>query len=173
MSRSGPDLRWRVRGWLAWFVALNALWLVLISAWVPAEEILGLFASAIGATAAEAVREQGLTRFKPRVAWLWQARVLPWRAVTESAVVLAALARHTIGRKPVRGSFRVRHISLPDDPDEQAAKRALATVAESFASNSYVLAIDNRAGLIVTHELVSSDDASAAVEFEPTAEEGG
>ena len=48
MSRGAPELWWRIRGWLAWFVVLNVLWLVLISAWVPAEEILGLFAAAIG-----------------------------------------------------------------------------------------------------------------------------
>ena len=49
-------------------MVLNVLWLVLISAWVPAEEILGLVAAAIGATAAEAVREQGLTGFRLRAA---------------------------------------------------------------------------------------------------------
>jgi hypothetical protein len=146
---------------------------VLISAWVPEEEILGLLAAAVGATAAEAVREQGLTRFRPRARWLWRARVLPWRAVTESAVVLAALIRQTIGRDPVRGSFRVRRVELPADPDEQVAKRALLTAGESFAPNSYVLAIDNRAGLIVTHELVASRESAPAVTFDPLAEEGG
>jgi membrane-anchored protein YejM (alkaline phosphatase superfamily) len=48
----------RVIGWLAWFAALNLLWLLLISAWIPEEEVLGLFAAAVAATAAEVVREQ-------------------------------------------------------------------------------------------------------------------
>jgi hypothetical protein len=159
MSRGlGKAPHGRVTGWLAWFAVLNVLWLIFISALVLEESILGLFAAAVGATAAEAVREQGLAGFRLRRRWLWRARVLPWRAVRESGLVLAALARHLTGRAPVRGRFRVVPVALPDDPHEQAAKRALLTAGESFAPNSYVLTIDNRAGLMLTHELVPEDD---------------
>jgi hypothetical protein len=157
MSSGAPQLRWRIKGWLAWFVALNVLWLVLISAWVVEEEILGLFAAAIGATAAEAVREQRLTGFRMRARWLLKARELPWRTVRESALVLRALLGQATGRAPVQGSFRVVEVTLPDDHDEQVAKRALLTVGEGFAPNSYVLAIDNRRGVMLTHELVAED----------------
>jgi hypothetical protein len=154
MRSTAPGLRWRVRGWLVWFAVLNLLWLVLISAFVWQEEILGLFAAALGATAAEAVREQGLAGFRPRARWLWRARVLPWRAVRETGPVLVALARRTAGRGDVHGRFRVVAVTLPDDPDEQAAKRALLAAGESFAPNAYVVAIDNKAGLMLIHELV-------------------
>jgi hypothetical protein len=160
MARAASDTRGprrRVAGWLAWFAALNALWLVFISAWVLEEEILGLLAAAVGATAAEAVREQGVAGFRPRARWLLHARVLPWRAVRESVVVLSAFARHVTGRGAVRGRFRVVPVALPDDPDEQAAKRALLTIGESFAPNAYVVTIDNRAGLMLLHELVTED----------------
>jgi multisubunit Na+/H+ antiporter MnhE subunit len=146
--------RGRLAGWLAWFVALNVLWLVFISAWVWEEAILGLFASAVAATAAEAVREQGLSGFRLRVRWLWHVRFLPGRVVRETALVLAALARHVAGRDQVRGRFRVVPVVLPDDPREQAAKRALLTAGESFAPNAYVVAIDNREGLMLVHELL-------------------
>lgn len=156
MARGGGKqaARGRVIGWLAWFAVLNLLWLVLISAWVLEEAILGLFAAAVAATAAEAVREQGLAGFRPRARWLWRARVLPWRAVRESGVVLVAVARGLMGRAPVRGRFRLVPVALPEDHDEQAAKRVLLTVGESFAPNSYVVTIDNRRGLMLTHELV-------------------
>jgi hypothetical protein len=143
----------RVAGWLAWFAALNVLWLVFISAWVPAEEVLGLFASALAATAAEAVREQGVAGFRPRARWLRRLPELPWRAVHESALVLLVLARHVTRRAPARGRFRVIPVALPSDPREQAAKRALLTAGESFAPNAYVLTIDTREGLMLTHEL--------------------
>jgi multisubunit Na+/H+ antiporter MnhE subunit len=146
--------RSRIVGWLVWFVLLNALWLVLIAAWVPAEEVLGLVASAIGATAAEAVREHGFSGFRPRARWLWQARVLPWRAVTESVQVLRILALHVTRRAPAHGRFRVVPVTLPDDRDERAAKRALLTAGESFAPNGFVLTIDTREGVMLTHELV-------------------
>jgi multisubunit Na+/H+ antiporter MnhE subunit len=145
--------RARIVGWLAWFAALNALWLVLIAAWVPEEEVLGLVAAAIAATAAEAVREQGLAQFRPRARWLWRAHVLPWRAVRETAQVLYILARHVTGRAPARGRFRVVPVSLPTDRSEQAAKRALLTAGESFAPNGYVLTIDTRKEVMLVHEL--------------------
>jgi hypothetical protein len=154
-----PQPRRRVAGWLAWFAVLNVLWLVLISAWVLDEEILGLVASAIAATAAEAVREQGLVGFRPRARWLWHVRVLPARAVRESADVLIALVRQLTGRGSVRGRFRLVEVALPGDPDEAAAKRALLTAGESFAPNAYVLAIDPGEGLMLVHELVLEDNA--------------
>jgi hypothetical protein len=146
--------RARIVGWLAWFAVLNALWLVLIAAWVPAEEILGLFAAAIAATAAEAVREQGLAGFRLRVRWLLQLRGLPWRALVESLLVLRILARHVVRKAPAQGRFRLVPVALPEDRDERAAKRALVTAAESFAPNAYVLTIDTREGVMLTHELV-------------------
>jgi multisubunit Na+/H+ antiporter MnhE subunit len=150
--------RGRIAGWLAWFGALNVLWLVFISAWVWEEAVLGLFASAVAATAAEAVREQGVAGFRPRVRWLLQVRILPWRVVRETALVLAALARQVTGRGPVHGRFRVVPVVLPDDQREQAAKRALLTAGESFAPNAYVVTIDNREGLMLVHELLAEDE---------------
>jgi multisubunit Na+/H+ antiporter MnhE subunit len=156
--RSKPrGLRGRVAGWMAWFGVLNLVWLVFVSTWSLEEAILGLFAAAIAATAAEAVREQGVAGFRPRAGWLWQARVLPWRAARETCVVLAILARLLTGRGHVRSRFRVLPVSLPEDPYEQAAKRALLVAGESFAPNSYVLAIDTRKGLMLTHELLADD----------------
>jgi hypothetical protein len=157
MSGGASQLRWRIKGWLVWFVALNVLWLVFISAWVVEEEILGLFAAAIGATAAEAVREQRLTGFRIRARWLLKARELPWRTVRESALVLRALVGQATGRAPVQGRFRVVEVTLPEDHDEQAAKRALLTIGEGVSPNSYVLAIDNRKNLMLVHELVVED----------------
>jgi hypothetical protein len=154
MTRSSST---RIGAWLAWFLVLNALWLVFISAWVVAEAVLGVFASAVAATAAEAVREQGVAGFRPRVRWLWKARVLPWRSVRESGLVLMILARHLTRRAPARGRFRVVPVALPDDPREQAAKRALMTAGESFAPNAYVVTIDNLAGLMLVHELIPED----------------
>jgi hypothetical protein len=147
----------RVTGWLAWFAALNLLWLLLISAWIPEEAVLGLFASAVAATAAEAVREQPIAGFRLRARWLWRTYVLPWRALRESSLVLATLVRQLAGRGVARGTFRLLPIALPDDPHEQAAKRALVTAGESFSPNSYVLTIDTRRGVILKHELVTQD----------------
>ncbi len=143
-----------VRAWLIWFVVLNLLWLALISAWVTAEAVLGAFASALAATAAMAVRSQHLIVFKPRRSWLARARSLPLRSVRESGWVLAALLRQLAGGEPARGRFRNVAVSLPDDPDEAATKRALLTIGDTFPPNSYVLEIDPERELMLVHELI-------------------
>lgn len=159
-ARTSPlGTRGRVVGRLAWFAVLNLLWLVFISAWVLEEAILGLFAAAVAATAAEAVREQGVAGFRPRARWLWQARVLPWRALRESGLVLAALARQVAGRGSVEGRFTLVAVSLPEDKHEQAAKRALLTAGESFAPNAYIVTIDTRRGVMLKHELLPEDSS--------------
>jgi multisubunit Na+/H+ antiporter MnhE subunit len=153
-----PMTRARIVGWLAWFAVLNALWLVFIAAWVPEEELLGLVAAAIAATAAQAVSEQRVAEFRLRWRWLWRARVLPWRIVRESALVLVVLARHVTRRAPARGRFRVVPVALPRDRAEQAGKRALLTAGESLAPNGYVITIDTRKELMLMHELELGDD---------------
>lgn len=151
--------RGRVIAWLAWFGALNVLWLLLISTWVPEEEILGLVAAAVAATATEVVREQPMGAFRFRVRWLRRIYVLPWRALRESGLVVGALVRQLTGRGVVRGSFRIVPVALSGDPREQAARRALLTAAESFSPNAYVLTIDTRRRVLLKHELVSEESA--------------
>ncbi len=143
-----------LRAWIGWFVALNLLWLLLISSFVVAEEVLGLFASAVAATAAVAVGRQRLIRFRPRLRWVYALRRLPLRAVRETWLVIGALLRQLAGGRPARGHFLAVPVSLPDDPDESATKRALLTAGESFPPNSYVLEIDTERGLMLVHRLI-------------------
>jgi hypothetical protein len=63
----------------------------------------------------------------------------------------------TTRRAKVHGRFRVVPVTLPGDPEEQAAKRALLTIGEGVSPNSYVLAIDNRKNVMLVHELVAED----------------
>jgi multisubunit Na+/H+ antiporter MnhE subunit len=143
-----------VRAWIGWFVALNLLWLLLISSFVLAEEVLGLFASAVAATAAVAVGRQRLIRFRPRLGWVYAYRRLPLRAVRETGLVIGALLRQLAGGRPARGRFLAIPVSLPEDPDESASKRALLTAGESFPPNSYVLEIDTERSLMLVHRLI-------------------
>jgi hypothetical protein len=149
----------RVRFWLGWFGVLNLIWLWLISAFVVSETILGIFASALAATAATAVREQAVISFRPRLRWLARAGRLPARSLTESALVLGALLRQLTGKGRMQGRFRTVEVKLPDDPAEAAAMRALLIAGESFSPNAYVLGIDQYRGLMLVHELVPSRSA--------------
>jgi hypothetical protein len=87
----------RVAVWLAWFGGLLLLWLVLVGTVQDVERIAGLAAAAIGATAVEVVRSQGLLRY--RVEWPWVARGARQllQVVPDFVRVLAVLPRRPRG----------------------------------------------------------------------------
>src|SRR4051794_41523450 len=70
--------RRRIAIWLAWFVVLNLVWLALVVTLNWQEEIVGVIAAAIGATAAEAVQAQGLVHLDLKLRWLMGLWRLPW-----------------------------------------------------------------------------------------------
>ena len=154
----GTGRRNLIYTWLAWFAALNVLWLVLISAWVIEEEILGLVGAAVGATAATAVHAQEIVPFRLPPRLLLGVLRLPGPAIKESAFVLGALARKLTGRGNVRGVFRTVAVELPADPAESATKRALLIAGESFSPNGYVLGIDEERGLMLVHDIVVEEN---------------
>jgi hypothetical protein len=157
-GRRGPDWGRRARAWIVWFVCLNAIWLVLISAFVLEETLLGILASAVAATAAVAVGEQRPLSFRPRPRWLLASWRLPVAAVRESGQVVASLPRQLAHPGRGRGRFRVVRVSFPDDPDRAATKAALLIAGDSFSPNSYVVKVDRERGLMLVHELVSGEE---------------
>ena len=143
----------RVTAWLAWFAGLLLLWLAFVGAIQPQEVVAGVCAAAIGATAAEVVRSQGLLRF--RVQWRWLREV--WkpllRVVPDFFVVIAALVRRPAGR--------MRRIEFPTGGarDVDAGRRAFVTVAASLAPNSLVIDVDTEQGIVLVHDLVPGSAA--------------
>jgi multisubunit Na+/H+ antiporter MnhE subunit len=140
--------------WLAWFAVLNLLWLVFISAFDLAETVLGLVASAIAATAASAVRETRLVRFRPRARWILGGWRLPWRVIVETGLVLRVLWLRVVRGRPIAGRFVVQPLRPGRDPERDAARRALFTIGASIAPNTYVVGIDQDAEAALLHELV-------------------
>lgn len=146
-----------IRAWIAWFVLLNLTWFLLIDNLILAEQVLGMFASALAATAAVALGRQRLFRFRPRWAWVAPARRLPWQTVVETGWVLGALFRQLAGGPKRRGSFRQVPVTLPDDESGAATKRALLTAGLSFPPNSYVLEIDAEREQMLVHQLINPE----------------
>jgi hypothetical protein len=108
----------RVPVWLSWFAGLFVLWLVLVgTVQGEVELIAGLCAAAIGTTAVEVVRSQGLLGFRVEWRWLRQvwkplARVLP-----EFLLLMGALVRRP------RGSFRTIEIPVGGERAVDAGRR--------------------------------------------------
>jgi multisubunit Na+/H+ antiporter MnhE subunit len=146
-----------VRAWVAWFVVLNLVWFALVDHLILAEQVLGVFASALAATAAVALGRQRIFKFRPRWEWVLPAYKLPWRTIVETGWVLGALARQLAGGRAARGSFRQVPVSLPRDESGSATKRALLTAGNSFPPNSIVLEVDTDSEQMLVHELINPE----------------
>jgi multisubunit Na+/H+ antiporter MnhE subunit len=140
--------------WLAWWIALAALWLVLDDNPALPELITGAVAAAVGATAAEVVHSQNLVRVRLELRWLRHA----WRPLAQlfpdTARVMVALFRTLVLRRRSRGRFRaIPFRSGRDTGAYDTTRRALAKAAGSFTPNSYVVGVDAQRDLILVHQL--------------------
>jgi multisubunit Na+/H+ antiporter MnhE subunit len=138
----------RVAAWLSWFACLLILWLLFVGTVQDVERIAGLCAAAVGATAAEVVRSQGLLRFRfewrrLRSAWKPLLRVVP-----EFVRLLAALIRRPQGR------FRTVEFPTGGERAVDAGRRAFVVVSSSLAPNSLVVDADQDSGELLVHELL-------------------
>jgi multisubunit Na+/H+ antiporter MnhE subunit len=143
----------RAKFWIAWYLALVALWLAFVDTFAPEEVLLGLVAAAVAATAADLVRAQDLVRFRLELRWLRDLGQLPGQVLRDCWLLATALWRHCTGR-PVRGAFRTLPFPTERDDASSAARRALVTGAVSLTPNTYVVGIEGDEGVAVVHQLV-------------------
>ena len=145
----------------AWWIALAALWLLLVDNVKFPELMTGAAAALIGAVAAEVVHSQSLVRIRVKPSWLRYA----WRPLVtvfpDTARVLLALLRQLVRRRPVRGEFRAVPFR-PGRPDgaHDMTRRAVAKGAGSFAPNTYVVGVDDESEVMLVHQLEPGGDAS-------------
>jgi hypothetical protein len=138
----------RVASWLAWCGGLFVLYLALVGSVQELELVAGFAAAAIGATATEVVRSQGLLRF--RVEWKWirlGARQL-LRVAPDFFRVLAALPRRP------RGAFRTVPFPAGGEREVDRGRRAFAAFAASIAPNRVVVDFDAERGEALVHDLL-------------------
>ncbi len=138
----------RVAAWLSWFAGLFVLWLLLVGTVQDVELIAGLCAAALGATAVEVVRSQGLLGF--RIEWRWLR--LTWkplaRVAPEFLLLMVALVRRP------RGSFRTLDFPAGGERAVDSGRRAFAVVVASLAPNRLVVGVDPETGGALVHDLV-------------------
>ena len=123
------------------------LWLLLVGTIADTERIAGLCVAAIGATAMEVVRSQGLLNI--RIEWQWLKRTprKVARVVPEFFLVLSTLA------KPRRGAFRTLDFPAGGERAVDHGRRAWAALAGSLAPNRLVVDIDPETGEALVHDL--------------------
>jgi hypothetical protein len=139
-----------VVAWLAWWLALFWLWLLLSGDWNRIELIAAACGASVAATLAEVARTRA--EVAPRVPLRWIARAwsVPGRIFVDFGIVTWALARSVAGRRVVRGEFRAHGFPA----GEGQGVRAWAAWAAQFSPNAYVVEIDTERELVLLHDLV-------------------
>ncbi|MBO0701302.1 MAG: Na+/H+ antiporter subunit E [Candidatus Dormibacteraeota bacterium] len=147
----------RKRGLATGVVAavMLGLWLLLLSTTAIPEVLAGLVAAAIATTAGlAAVRTTG-SRFRPRAAWLWELRRLPWLVLSDSALAARVLVR-AIGRRRSQSRFiAVGPLPIAGSEPRTAARRALYTVACTLPPGTIVVGLDEESRSVLLHQLVA------------------
>jgi multisubunit Na+/H+ antiporter MnhE subunit len=161
-SASGDRRRGLAVAWLAWWVVLAALYLLLVDNTVLPELITGAVVAAVGATGAVLVRGQRRILLRPQPRWLLDA----WRPLLGLLTDLVPLARVLVTRGILRRPAPSGLVELPyahtgDDPTA-AAHRAFTQALGSLAPNTLVVDIDEERGVLLAHQLERGDDAATS-----------
>jgi hypothetical protein len=139
--------------WIAWWIALFWLWLLLVGQWNREEVVAAAIAAAIAASLAELARVR--TGFSARIplsapADLPQALGM---VVADFGILAWALVVSVARRRAVRGELFSRELTERSRADG-TGPRAWTTIVASYSPNAFVLDIDPETRLVLLHDLV-------------------
>lgn len=137
----------RIARFLAWFVALVALWGVFVGTTQSTELIAGLMAAAIGATFVELLRAHGLIGFRTAPGIVARAWRIPWQVFFDFGVISWVLLRSLARGRRVRGEWLTIDFPTQDGP-EGRFERALTIALENETPNAIVVDLDEGRALL-------------------------
>jgi Na+/H+ ion antiporter subunit len=140
--------------WLAWWIALFWLWLLLAGEWNRLELAAAAFAATIAATLAEVARTRTALHAKLPARALADVPQLLGMVVVDFGIVAWALLVSVARRRVVRGSIVSRELDRGARAARGEGPRAWTALAASYSPNAYVLDIDPESRTVVLHDLV-------------------
>jgi multisubunit Na+/H+ antiporter MnhE subunit len=149
---------------LATWIALAAVWMLLVDNESLPELLVGAGAVCMATVGSELVRAQRIAQVRfPATALLRLWRPLA-RVPLDVGIVLWTLVRQLVERKRERGSLRALRFRASADTAGDNGRRALAELAGSLAPNTIVIGIDRRRNLILAHQLERRGDAASSLD---------
>jgi multisubunit Na+/H+ antiporter MnhE subunit len=148
--------RRRAGAWLAWWVVMMSLWVMIDDSLQFDELLAGAGTAALAALAAEVVMYQADVRIGAWPGWRPLAEVLrlPGEVARDTLVVFGALARMLATGRPPEGGFAEIPVRYGDDTPLGETRRVLLTGVRSLAPNTFVLGLDEDRCVMVVHHLV-------------------
>jgi hypothetical protein len=136
--------------WVAWWLALFWLWMLLVGEWNRVEIVAAAIAATIAATLAEFARVR--TGFAARLS-LRDLEVLPkalWMVFVDFGILVWALLVSIARRRVVRGELVARESAV----GEGVGPRAWAVLVSAYSPNAYVVDLDPETRRVLLHDLV-------------------
>lgn len=140
--------------WLAWWLALFWLWMLLVGEWNREELVAAAIAATIAATLAEFARMR--TGFAARLA-LRDLAVVPkalGMVFVDFGIVVWALLVSVVHRRVVRGRFISREVSHRSTVTRGVGPRAWAMLVAAYSPNAYPVELDPETKQVLVHDLV-------------------
>ena len=124
------------------------------------ELLTGVGAATVAATAFEAVREHGMPRARPRVAWLKPLPLMPLIVLRDAVVVFAELVRQLAGGRRRPGRLHIVHLPDIGDRAERNARHLFLTIGVALSPNTYVIGFEPERDEMLVHQLVPKRPSS-------------
>jgi hypothetical protein len=140
--------------WIAWWVALFWLWLLLVGQWDREQLVAAAIAATIAATVAELARTRtGLSAPLPlRV--LARVPAALGMVVVDFGILAWALVAGVARRRIVRGELVTRERPRGSWVTAGTGPRAWTVLVASLSPNAYVVDVDPEERRVVLHDLV-------------------
>jgi hypothetical protein len=136
--------------WLAIWLALFWLWLLLAGDWNRIEIIAAACGATVAATLGEIARSRADVAPRIPLRWIGRGWSVPHQIVVDFWIITWALVRSAARREVVRGEFRAHPFPAREGP----GVRSWATWTAQFSPNAYVIEIDEERELSLVHDLV-------------------
>jgi len=140
--------------WLAWWVALFWLWLLLVGQWNREQVVAAAIAATIAAFVAELARTRtGLSAPLP-LRLLADVPPALGMVVVDFGILSWALLSGVVRRRIVRGELVSRERPPGSWVTQGAGPRAWTVLVASFSPNAYVVDVDPEERRVLLHDLV-------------------
>ena len=147
------DSKKNVIFWLAEWIVLTLLWLVLVGKPEWSEIWIGLAASALAAATATRVNGKNFARFAPEIRWILAGWRIPGYLVGDAVLIYAALFERLFSRKPTASRILALEFPSGGSDERSATRRALAIILTNMSPNFLVIGIDQQQNLMLVHQI--------------------
>ena len=144
--------------WLAGWLALFWLWMLLAGDWSHTELVAAAAAATLAATIGEVARSRAAVRAGFPHAWIAKAWSVPAMVFVDFAILMWALVRSAFRREVVRGEFVRRPFRVDD-----TGVRAWVGLAATYSPNAYVVGFDTDRETALVHDLVRNRSSESPV----------